>query len=267
MKRIAVGLLVMSTALLTGCVVGKGTHEQTLQDLQATKSDLDRMRVQNEALNKQVRVLQEAKSKSREDLDKSNAELAMVNASLGKERQALDTKVKDLERQVKEFTSNRRMLAQELEVQKQKYESAQKTIKRQQKELKEREQSELLPTPAPGKPTGAESAKPPPATSARSAPIPPPPVPPAAVPPAAVPSSPAPPEPPKPPNVASAPVTLVDVNKSSEADLVLTLSLGKEDSQKLIKNRPYRTKEELISKGGLSKNTFDRIKDKITMTP
>jgi DNA uptake protein ComE-like DNA-binding protein len=149
------------------------------------------------------------------------------------------------------------MLAQQLEVQKQKYANAQKTIKRQQKELKEREQSKLLPTPAPGKATGAESAKPPPVNSSKSAPG-------SAVPPAA-PSSPA---PPKPPTVASsAPVALVDVNKSSEADLVLTLSLGKEDSQKLIKNRPYRSKEELISKGGLSKITFDRIKDKITITP
>ena len=41
---------------------------------------------------------------------------------------------------------------------------------------------------------------------------------------------------------------------------MLTLSLGKDDSQKLIKNRPYRSKEELLSKAGLSKSTFDKIK-------
>jgi DNA uptake protein ComE-like DNA-binding protein len=259
MTRIAMGLLVMITALMTGCVVSQSTHEQTLQDLQATKSDLDRMRVQNEALNKQVKVLQEARTKLREELEKANAELGVQNTSLGKERQGLDNKLKDLERQLKELTASKRMLAQEMEVQKQKYESAQKTIKRQQKELKEREQAELLPAPAPGRPGGAGDLS-------KNVPVIPPK--PGAVPPAAAPQSPLPPEAPKPPVAGSpVPVTLVDVNKASEADLVLTLSLGKEDSQKLIKSRPYKTKEELVTRAGLSKTTFDRIKDRITITP
>jgi DNA uptake protein ComE-like DNA-binding protein len=177
---------------------------------------------------------------------------------VGKERQALDNRLKDLERQQKDLMASKRMLAQELEVQKQKYESSQKTIKRQQKELKEREQSELLPPPAPGKPAGAaETPKMPPVNAAKPALAPP-----------AVPLTPLAPEPPKAPvGVGPAAAALVDINKSSEADLVLTLGLGKEDSQKLIKNRPYRAKDELVSKAGLAKTTFDRIKDKITITP
>jgi len=259
MKRIAMALLVMTTALLTGCVVSQSTHEQTLQDLQATKSDLDRMRVQNEALNKQVKILQEARTKLREDLDKASSELSVLNASQGKERQSLDIKLKDLERQMKELTASKRTLAQELEVQKQKYESSQKTIKRQQKELKEREQSELIPTPVPGKPTGAgDFSKSPPVTPPRQG----------AVPPAAAPQNPLAPEAPKPPVVGALPgATVVDINKASEADLVLTLSLGKEDSQKVIKSRPYKTKEELVTRAGISKTTFDRIKDRLTVTP
>ncbi|HEY3197310.1 MAG TPA: helix-hairpin-helix domain-containing protein [Nitrospirales bacterium] len=259
MKRIAMALLVMSTALMTGCVVSQSTHEQTLQDLQATKSDLDRMRVQNEALNKQVKVLQEAKTKLREDLEKANSELGVLNASQGKERQGVDNKVRDLERQMKEVAASKRMMAQELEVQKQKYESAQKTIKRQQKELKEREQSELLPTPSQGKSTGpGDFSKSPPINTPKQA----------TVPPASAPHNPLAPEAPKPAAVAGLPAaTLVDINKASEADLVLTLSLGKEDSQKLIKSRPYKAKEELVTKAGLSKTIFDRIKDRITITP
>jgi len=258
MKRIAMGLLVMITALMTGCVVSQSTHEQTLQDLQATKSDLDRMRVQNEALNKQVKVLQEARVKLRDELEKANAELGVQNTSLGKERQGLDNKLKDMERQLKEVTASKRVLSQEMEVQKQKYESAQKTIKRQQKELKEREQTELIPAPAPGRPGGVDLSK--------NVPVNPPKQ--GTVPPVAAPQNPLPPESPKPPVAGSpAPVTLVDVNKASEADLVLTLSLGKEDSQKLIKSRPYKTKEELVTRAGLSKTTFDRIKDRITITP
>ena len=165
----------------------------------------------------------------------------------------MDIKLKDLERQMKELTASKRTLAQELEVQKQKYESSQKTIKRQQKELKEREQSELIPTPVPAKPTGAAPVNPP-----RQG----------AVPPAAAPQNPLAPDAPKPPVVGALPAaTLVDVNKASEADLVLTLSLGKEDSQKVIKGRPYKTKDELVTRAGLSKTTFDRIKDRLSITP
>jgi hypothetical protein len=264
MKRTAVGLLVIMT-LMTGCIVSQSKHELALQDLQATKSDLDRMRVQNEALNRQVKVLQEAKIKLRDDLDRANGELGALSASAGKDRQAVDTKFKDLERQVKDLTAAKRMVSQELEVQKQKYESAQKTIKRQQKELKEREQTELLPTPPPGTPAGAPEVNRAPAPT--SAPPSARPVPPASPSSGSLPLKPVEPEAPKAPVVPGAPANLVDVNKSSEADLVLTLGLGKEDSQKLIKNRPYRSKEDLLTKAGLPKSSFDRIKDRITITP
>ena len=106
MKQTAVGLLVTMT-LMTGCIVSQSKHEQTLQDLQATKSDLDRMRVQNEALNRQVKVLQEAKIKLRDDLDRASGELGALTASAGKDRQAVDSKLKDLERQVKDLTRQR----------------------------------------------------------------------------------------------------------------------------------------------------------------
>jgi archaellum component FlaC len=264
MKRTAVGLLVILT-LMTGCIVSQSTHEQTLQDLQATKSDLDRMRVQNEALNRQVKVLQEAKTKLRDDLDRASGELGALSASAGKDRQAVDSKLKDLERQVKDLTASKRMVAQELEVQKQKYESSQKTIKRQQKELKEREQTELLPTPAPGTPAGGPDVNR--APSSMGVPPPAKPAPPSSAPSGVLPLKPVEPESPKAPAVPGAPANLVDINKSSEADLVLTLGLGKDDSQKLIKNRPYRSKEELLTKAGLPKSSFDRIKDRITITP
>jgi len=39
--------------------------------------------------------------------------------------------------------------------------------------------------------------------------------------------------------------------------------LGKEDTQKLIKNRPYKTKDELVTKAGISRDVVDRFKDKL----
>jgi len=257
MNRIATGLAIVALIAFQGCVVSQSTHEQTLQDLQATKSDLDRTRVQNEALNKQLKVVQESKVKLKEDLDKATTEVAGKDAAVAKERQAAETKVKDLERQVKELTAAKKTLAQELEVQKQRGEDRLKILKRQQKELKEREQAELLTPPVLPKPA-------PPATNAPTPPVPNPQEKPGTANPAPVspPSSASakPPvaEPVRPPELGP----LVDVNKSSETDLIL-LGLGKEDTQKLIKNRPYKTKDELVTKAGISRDVVDRFKDKL----
>ena len=58
---------------------------------------------------------------------------------------------------------------------------------------------------------------------------------------------------------------LVDINKATHADLVSTLGLGKEDSDKLVKSRPYKTVEELITKAGIAKVTVDKIREKVTI--
>ena len=271
--RIRSGLVLLLAAMLTGCVVSQSTHELTLQDLQATKSELDRMRVQSEALNKQLKALREANAKLKEDLEKGANEIAALSAAVGKERQAGENKHKDLERQVKELAAAKKAVMQDLEVQKQRNENHLKTIRRQQKELKEREQAALLTPPAPAKPTPPsvpEPPKPPVAPEgssprpAESKPVPSSPAAPTPGPnkPIAV------PEPPKPPVMGlPAPAGLVDVNRASPIDLTLNLGLGKEDSDKLIKNRPYKTKEELVSKAGIAKATLDRIRDKITVGP
>jgi DNA uptake protein ComE-like DNA-binding protein len=49
--------------------------------------------------------------------------------------------------------------------------------------------------------------------------------------------------------------------------LSMILGLAKEDADKLIKGRPYKTKEELVTKAGLAKATVDRIQDKISVGP
>lgn len=271
--RIRSGLVLLLAAMLTGCVVSQSTHEQTLQDLQATKSDLDRMRVQTEALNKQLKALREANAKLKEDLEKGANEIASLNAVVGKERQAGENKLKDLERQVKELAAAKKTVMQDLEVQKQRNEDHLKTIRRQQKELKEREQAALLTPPAPAKPTppsAPEPPKPPVApegslpSTAKSKPVPSSPAATSPTPnkPIAVPEAPKPPVTGLPP-----PAGLVDVNRASPIDLTLNLGLGREDSDKLIKNRPYKTKEELVLKAGIAKATVDKIRDKITVGP
>ena len=63
------------------------------------------------------------------------------------------------------------------------------------------------------------------------------------------------------------PAGLVDINKATPAELTLALELAKEDFDKLVKNRPYKTKEELVTKAGIAKTTVDKIKDRITVGP
>jgi len=252
--QIVRGLMAVVLVGLPGCV-SQGTYEQTLKDLQSTKSDLDRLRVQNEALNKQVIGLKESNARLKEELDKTNAQMALLKEELSKERQAADTKVKDLDRQVKELTKAKKDLTQELEVQKQRYDDSLRTIKRQAKELKEREKSALIEPPTPqAKPVvpPADVTKPPEALS---------PAPNEAAPP--VPAAPASPS----EQDAKAPTNLVDINKATQVDLILTLGLAKEDSEKLVKNRPYKTIEELVTKAGIAKVTVDKIRERVTVGP
>jgi myosin heavy subunit len=234
----AAGLLLLTA--LTGCV-GQGAYDQSLRELQSAKNDLERVRVQNEGLNKQMMSLKESNSKLKEEIDKANVRIASLNEAVGKERQVGESKLKDIERQVKELTASKKALSQELEVAKQHYEDSLKIQKRQAKELKEREQSSLLQPPIP-------PAKP----------VAPTPEAPLAPPPAATPD--------QLPN-GSPQVPLVDINNAPPAELTLALELAKEDSDKLVKNRPYKTKEELVTKAGIAKATVDKIKDKITVGP
>ncbi|HZC67053.1 MAG TPA: helix-hairpin-helix domain-containing protein [Nitrospirales bacterium] len=246
--QIVRGLMALVLVGLPGCV-SQGTYEQTLKDLQSTKSDLDRLRVQNEALNKQVIGLKESSARLKEELDRANVQIASLKEEVGKERQAADNKVKDLDRQVKELTKGKKDLTQELEVQKQRYEDSLKTIKRQAKELKEREKSALIEPPTPQPKPAAPPAD---ATNPQEAPT--------SAPNEAAPASPS-------SEDAKAPTNLVDINKATPADLTLTLGLAKEDSDKLVKNRPYKTIEELITKAGIAKATVDKIREKVTVGP
>jgi len=241
-ERIAKAMGLLLLAALTGCV-SQGTYDRTLHELQSAKNDLERVRVQNEGLNKQMMSLKETNSKLKEEIDKANTQIASLSDAVGKERQAGEGKLKDLERHVKELTASKKALSQELEVAKQRYEDSLKIQKRQAKELKEREQSSLLQPPTqPAKP--AEPPVPEPAANATAAPD----------------------------QAVMMPPTntnplLVDINKATSTELTMVLELAKEDSDKLVKNRPYKTKEELVTKAGIAKATVDKIKDKIAVGP
>jgi len=75
---------------LPACV-SQGTYDQTLKDLQSTKSHLDRLRVQNEALNKQVIGLKSPMPSTKKNWTKPTRRLASLKEEVSKERQAAAT--------------------------------------------------------------------------------------------------------------------------------------------------------------------------------
>ncbi len=59
----------------------------------------------------------------------------------------------------------------------------------------------------------------------------------------------------------------MNVNKASATDMVLVLGLNKDMADRVVSNRPYRVKGELVAKNVVPKETFDMIKDRITVSP
>lgn len=69
------------------------------------------------------------------------------------------------------------------------------------------------------------------------------------------------------PSAPAAASAAMNINKVSASDLVLFLGLKKEEADRIVSNRPYKVKGELVAKNVLPKDTFDMIKDRISVTP
>ncbi|OYT18589.1 MAG: hypothetical protein CCU26_15960, partial [Nitrospira sp. UW-LDO-01] len=59
----------------------------------------------------------------------------------------------------------------------------------------------------------------------------------------------------------------MNINKVSANDMVLFLGLKQDEAERIVSNRPYRVKGELVAKNVVPKETFDLIKDRISVTP
>jgi competence protein ComEA len=60
---------------------------------------------------------------------------------------------------------------------------------------------------------------------------------------------------------------LVDINSASLDELTAIKGIGKGYSEKIVKNRPYARKSELVSKKVVPQGIFDKIKDQIIAKP
>lgn len=57
----------------------------------------------------------------------------------------------------------------------------------------------------------------------------------------------------------------ININQATAEELETLPGIGKVTAQKIIKNRPYQTIDELLTKKVISKSTFEKIKDLISL--
>ena len=161
-------------------------------------------------------------------------ELERIQHGRDKERGGVEDRAKELEAHMRQLSAQNRALRHESEDVKRHNDTLKSLVARYQKELKDQSRSA----------TGV----PPPSVSS---------------------VSPA-------PSGASAPSAMKDsqplsssmnVNKASAGDMVLVLGLSKDVADRIVTNRPYRVKGELVAKNVLPKETFDLIKERISVSP
>lgn len=67
------------------------------------------------------------------------------------------------------------------------------------------------------------------------------------------------------PSAPAAASAAMNINKVSANDMVLFLGLKQAEADRIVNNRPYRVKGELVAKNVVPKETFDLIKDRISV--
>jgi len=216
-----------------GCVVSNKKYQDALADADSAKMELEKTRQQKNAMEQQVKTLKELNVKFGGEAQAARDELQRIEHGRDKERGALDTRTKELEDKLKAVSSQNRNVRAEYEDVKRHNETLKSLVARYQKELKDRSRSvtgSLTPSASLPPLPGAAAAPP-----AQSAP--------------------------------AAGAAAMNVNKASASDMVLFLGLKKDEADRIVTNRPYRVKGELVAKNVVPKETFDMIKDRISVSP
>ena len=241
-----VSLLCCAGLFLGGCVVPKGKYETTLEALEVAKTELKKHRMQYEDLEEENEKLLAEHEKAAFDLEMLSAEIEQIKESQRSERAALAGREAQLQSDRATLASKLREIQHVHQQLKSQNRTLRDAVRRYEKELKEareaRAKSAAQASRA-SKKTDTES----PRVMAKK-PLPKPAPPPVAVP-------------------FNETVTPVNINTASADDLELFIGLTEEEAAKVVLNRPYRLRGELVSKQVVPKATFDVIKDRITAAP
>ena len=226
-------VVVIGAVSMVGCVSQK-KYEEAMVDVESAKSELERTRAQKNALEQQVKTLKDLNVKFGSEAQVAHDELERIQHGRDKERGSVEGRTKELEARVKQLSFQNRAVRQEYEDVKRHNETLKSLVARYQKELKDQSRS-VTGTPAPSVPSVSPAPAGAPAPPAMKAPQP----------------------------MSSS----MNVNKASAGDMVLVLGLPKDVADRIVANRPYRVKGELVAKNVVPKDTFDMIKERISVSP
>jgi len=251
--------IVLVVAMAAGGCVSTSKYTEAVAEAEAAKTDLETTRARKNALEQQVKTLKDLNLKLASEAQSAKDELQRIEYGRDKERASIEGRTKELEQKIKDLTAQHRSLRNDYEDVKRHNETLKSLVSRYQKELKD--QRAVAPPSPPASPrpsAGIPSAAPAggaPSTSVSRA---------QAKLPSDRDSGTAPMPAPTPPMSGLAPL---NVNTASANDMVLSLGLTKEAADRVVANRPYKIKGELVARNALPKETFDLIKDKITVAP
>ena len=244
---------------LSGCIVSKGTYEAAVSDMESAKADLEKGRMHQEALEEQIRNLRGLNEKISTDLEMMTTEVQRIKEGRKNEHTLLETRERELDEEKAQLTRKLRVITSQYQKVKAQNNTLKKTVLRYKKELKvSRGDADSPNERMIGKaktPTSSNTSK---GTSVQSSRT------------SSMASDVAKPKVPKIatlPTIAKAGGKLVNINKASVSDLVLTLGLSRDVAEEVVSNRPYRLRGELVAKNIIPKGTFDEIKGRITASP
>lgn len=254
MDRWIVMFLVMVVGL-PGCLVSKSKYEASVADMETAKAELEKSRMHQEALEEQIRNLKGLNEKISTDLEMMTAEVQRIKEGRKNEHTLLETRERELAHEKAQLMSKLRVVMDQYQKVKTQNKTLKDTVLRYQKELKDTRESTAGPAVGaipPSDKSLASKGKPVPPNSSRK--------------PASPEASPA-SKRAAPPALSKLEGNLVNINKASVNDLVLTLGLSREVAEEVVSNRPYRLRGELVAKNIIPKATFDEIKSRITASP
>lgn len=228
-----------------GCVVSKGKYEAATADVESARAELEKSRMLKDAMERQNEELKSLNEKVSTDLEMMTAEVQRIKEGREDEQGIMA----DRERKLKE--ENNTLMEQVLSLQRQhetvvsQTRALKKTVTRYQKELKEARERKSMSPVAASRPVENKQKVGMSAVGAQSVSSS------GSVQPVGV----------SPTNDALAPV---NINTASISDLVLFLGLTKGMAERVVANRPYRLKGELVARNVVPKSTFGVIRERIT---
>ncbi|MGC4096487.1 MAG: hypothetical protein QM706_05170 [Nitrospira sp.] len=228
MKREWTAIMLVGAVLTTGCVSNK-KYQDALAEADNVKMELEKTRQQKSAMEQQVRTLKELNVKFGNEAQAVRDELQRIEHGRDAERGTIEGRTKELEDKVKALSAQNKNVRQEYQDVKRHNDSLKSLVARYQKELKDRSHGGGSAQTATLAPSQA------PAGTATASPA-----------------------------AASA---AMNINKVSASDMILFLGLKQDEADRIVSNRPYRVKGELVAKNVVPKETFDLIKDRISVSP